>query len=259
MFCAVLLLSFAFVVIGLTFCVSSALLVLVLMVFEFCSLVGWPAEWRQVLPSEWGTAQKPWFIFTKSYWCPGIANRLVAREKRLLLIRRLSLLFFLFFFPPSLPPSLPSSLHPIPRRQMCGFLLYNEALLCVCTTVSVILLPHSVEYYGCLVIMEPRYDNGIAVSRRTRIVSCDSAAKVNNMCFLLIVFFVVVVVVGMMETARLCRTIRSCWTVLRARAAIPWSLSIRGSGRRLRPENASPYAVRYSKMAPNKRAIRKPG
>ena len=71
-----------FVVVSACCCVSCA--VRVLMVFEFCSLVGWLAEWRQVLPSEWGTAQKPWFIFTKNYWCPGMANRLVAREKRLL-------------------------------------------------------------------------------------------------------------------------------------------------------------------------------
>ena len=29
----------------------------------------------KVLPSEWGTAKKPWFIFTTSYWCPGRANK----------------------------------------------------------------------------------------------------------------------------------------------------------------------------------------
>ncbi|CAM9541397.1 unnamed protein product [Ascophyllum nodosum] len=30
-----------------------------------------------VLPSEWGTARKPWFLFTTSYWCPGRANSAV--------------------------------------------------------------------------------------------------------------------------------------------------------------------------------------
>ena len=29
----------------------------------------------QVLPSEWGAAKKPWFLFTASYWCPGLANK----------------------------------------------------------------------------------------------------------------------------------------------------------------------------------------
>ena len=39
----------------------------------------------QVLPSEWGTARKPWFFFTPSYWCPGRANRAaVAKNAKLL-------------------------------------------------------------------------------------------------------------------------------------------------------------------------------
>lgn len=30
----------------------------------------------QVLPSEWGTANKPWFFLTKRYWCPGAKSAL---------------------------------------------------------------------------------------------------------------------------------------------------------------------------------------
>ena len=39
----------------------------------------------QVLPSEWGTARKPWFLFTTSYWCPGRANRAAVAENAKLL------------------------------------------------------------------------------------------------------------------------------------------------------------------------------
>ena len=28
-----------------------------------------------MLHSEWGTAKKPWFLFTTGYWCPGRANK----------------------------------------------------------------------------------------------------------------------------------------------------------------------------------------
>lgn len=42
------------------------------------SALAWYAG--QVVPSEWGTHQKPWFIFTKGYWCPGLANRWVEEE-----------------------------------------------------------------------------------------------------------------------------------------------------------------------------------
>ncbi|CAN0116974.1 unnamed protein product, partial [Discosporangium mesarthrocarpum] len=37
------------------------------------SLLGWYAG--QVLPSEWGTQEKPWFLFTKRYWFPSAATR----------------------------------------------------------------------------------------------------------------------------------------------------------------------------------------
>ncbi|CAN0462935.1 unnamed protein product, partial [Hapterophycus canaliculatus] len=29
---------------------------------------------EQVLPSEWGTAKKPYFFLTKNFWCPGSDN-----------------------------------------------------------------------------------------------------------------------------------------------------------------------------------------
>lgn len=32
----------------------------------------------QVLPSEWGTAKKPWFFLTRNYWCPGSAKTAVS-------------------------------------------------------------------------------------------------------------------------------------------------------------------------------------
>lgn len=34
----------------------------------------------QVVPSEWGTAQKPWFFLTKNYWCPGSGNKTVLAD-----------------------------------------------------------------------------------------------------------------------------------------------------------------------------------
>ena len=41
----------------------------------------------KVLPSEWGTAKKPWFIFTTSYWCPGRANKAAIADNAELLKR----------------------------------------------------------------------------------------------------------------------------------------------------------------------------
>ncbi|CAM9298751.1 unnamed protein product, partial [Hapterophycus canaliculatus] len=37
------------------------------------AVLAWYAT--NVLPSQWGTARKPWFIFTKSFWLSGVANR----------------------------------------------------------------------------------------------------------------------------------------------------------------------------------------
>lgn len=39
----------------------------------------------QVVPSEWGTAKKPWFIFTCSYWCPSRASKIAMADSAELL------------------------------------------------------------------------------------------------------------------------------------------------------------------------------
>lgn len=36
---------------------------------------------EQVLRSQWGTTRKPWFVFTKSYWLSGTANRFVTLRR----------------------------------------------------------------------------------------------------------------------------------------------------------------------------------
>jgi len=37
---------------------------------------------NQVIPSEWGTHRKPWFLLTLSYWCPAAAGRKTIEECR---------------------------------------------------------------------------------------------------------------------------------------------------------------------------------
>lgn len=36
----------------------------------------------QVIPSEWGTARKPWFFLTKNYWCSGSSKAAVSDDTR---------------------------------------------------------------------------------------------------------------------------------------------------------------------------------
>lgn len=33
-----------------------------------------------MLPSEWGTAKKPWFFLTANYWCPGSGTQSVLKD-----------------------------------------------------------------------------------------------------------------------------------------------------------------------------------
>ncbi|CAN0530043.1 unnamed protein product, partial [Ectocarpus sp. 8 AP-2014] len=55
---------------GFTF--NDVITMLIVDVFVY-AVLAWYAT--NVLPSEWGTSQKPWFIFTKSYWLSGMTNR----------------------------------------------------------------------------------------------------------------------------------------------------------------------------------------
>ncbi|CAM9259808.1 unnamed protein product [Ectocarpus sp. 4 AP-2014] len=55
---------------GFTF--NDVITMLIVDVFVY-AVLAWYAT--NVLPSEWGTSRKPWFIFTKSYWLSGMTNR----------------------------------------------------------------------------------------------------------------------------------------------------------------------------------------
>ncbi len=38
----------------------------------------------QVIPSEWGTAKKPWFFLSGNYWCPGRSNNVTSDNQKAL-------------------------------------------------------------------------------------------------------------------------------------------------------------------------------
>ncbi|CAN0348380.1 unnamed protein product [Pylaiella littoralis] len=55
---------------GFTF--NDVIFMLIVDIFVY-AVLAWYAT--NVLPSQWGTTRRPWFIFTKSYWFSGMANR----------------------------------------------------------------------------------------------------------------------------------------------------------------------------------------